>query len=124
MLAKKGVSGAKKALGQVGKGAKKAVQLLAKGTTAGTNIAKSISKAINQGLEVAAVLEPAISAAFPQSGEVIKQTQATVKTGQEALQRGIGIAEDVSKGLDPIVQALGPIDAPLVDLGIEPEFFS
>ncbi len=115
MLVKKGVSGGKKALSKLAEGAKGAVRTLARGTKAGVMVAKSVSNAINEGLKVASVLEPAISQAFPKAGDVIKTAQALGRTGQEKLERGIGIAQGVSEGLDPIVQALGPVDAPLLE---------
>lgn len=124
MLAKKGIAGAKKALSAVAEGGKAAVRALASGTKAGVMVAKSVSNAIDQGLKVASVLEPAISQAFPKAGDVVRTAQALGETAQATLQRGIATGEKVSAGLDPLVAALGPVDAPLVELGPEPEFVS
>lgn len=113
MLAKKGVSGAKKALGSVAKGAKQAVGLLSSGAKASQMIGKKLSNAINQGIEVANVLGPAVSGLSPAAAELISRGTDIASNLQQSISKGVDIAQQVQMGLDPI---LGNINAPLIDL--------
>lgn len=114
MLLKKGVSGAKSAISSVAEGAKGAVRALAAGAGAANMVGKSVSNAIDKGLQVASVLSPAVGAVSPALGTQLERGVSAAQRAQELVGRGTEIAGQVSTGLAPIVQQLGAIDAPLV----------
>lgn len=114
MLLKKGVSGAKSAIGSVAEGAKGAVRALAAGAGTAQMVGKSVSNAIDKGLQVASVLQPAVSAVAPGLGEKLEAGTAAAQRLQGLVQQGTGIAGQVSTGLQPIVQSLGAVNAPVV----------
>lgn len=111
MLAKRGVAGAKSALSAVSKGAQSAVKALSSGAKTAGMIGKSLSNAINQGIEIANVLQPAIGALHPATGELITKGVTTAKDLQAQVKRGTALATQVAEGLEPI---LGSINAPRV----------
>lgn len=120
-LVKKGVSGGKKALSALGKGAAAAVRAISAGAMGANMISKSVSNALMQGLEVANGLAPLVQEVFPSSEGIIKAGLGHANAAQELLNRGIDISQKVSDVVAPVVSQLGPIDDPIVvQPGVQP----
>lgn len=113
-LVKKGVSGGKKALAALGKGAAAAVRAISAGAMGANMISKSVSNALMQGLEVANGLAPLVQEVFPSSEGIIKAGLGHANAAQELLNRGIDISQKVSDVVAPVISALGDPNAPIV----------
>ena len=113
-LVKKGVKGARAALSALGRGAAGAVRAISAGAMAGEMISRSVSNALMQGLEVANGLAPIIKEVFPSSEGILNAGLGHANAAQELLNRGIDISERVGQVVQPIVSALGDVNAPIV----------
>ncbi len=110
MLVRKGVSGGKRALSALATGAKSAVKFLQTGAMAGQMIGRSLSNAIEQGIEVANVLAPAVSQVSSRAGSQLERGVSAASRARQAVNRGTDAASQAAS----ILSALGPINAPLV----------
>lgn len=120
-LVKRGIKGARTALGALGKGAASAVKAIASGAKGAQHIGKSVSNALMQGIDVANALSPIITDVFPASEGVIRSGIGHANALKELSDRGINVASQVQKvtELDPVqkfVQALGKEDDPVIPL--------
>ena len=113
-LVKKGVSGGKKALSSLASGAAQAVRHVSSGAKGAQLIGKSVSNALQHGLEVANSLAPIIQEVFPQTEGLLRLGLGHANASKELLDRGIDISRQVEKAIQPSIDILGPIDAPII----------
>lgn len=112
-LLKKGTAGAGKAAKALARGAKGAVSALSAGAKTGAMVGKSLSGAIQQGINIANVLNPALQAISPAAASAVSAGVESGKALQQGIGRGVKIAEGVSSGLDPILAGLGNPNEPI-----------